>query len=266
MSRSRGIYRTRVPSKFCYSEKILKNQFCKKEGGPDRKPCNAVNISKLVFYQVHFFPILLRISKLGFSSFDVNSKRNLFDFSGNQNKSDPLKPVKSKSVHKCSHCPKSFPTAYYLKFHQNSVHLKSNTFNCEFCHKSFSGHYYLRQHLKRMHSQNKPYTCEICATSFSVKYDLVVHSKTHSKTFSCEHCGKNYATKRALQEHSRTHTGERPYQCSLCKKAFALPKTLRVHFRQHSGERPYLCSHCGMTFVQNSTLRNHLKSSHKVVK
>ena len=27
-------------------------------------------------------------------------------------------------VHKCSHCGKSFPSAYYLKFHENSVHLK----------------------------------------------------------------------------------------------------------------------------------------------
>ena len=167
-------------------------------------------------------------------------------------------------AHKCSHCGKSFPSAYYLKFHENSVHLKSNTVECQKCKKTFpGGPYYLKQHIKRMHAQNRPHVCDICSMSFSVKYDLVAHSKTHIKTFSCEFCSKSYSTSRAMKEHARTHTGERPYQCSLCQKCFALPKTLRVHFRQHSGERPYLCSHCGMTFVQNSTLRSHLKTNHK---
>lgn len=179
--------------------------------------------------------------------------------------SNPFKGRKTKMVHKCVHCAKSFPSGHYLKFHVNSVHTKSKRIGCDLCPKSFSEHYYLRQHIKRMHSLVRPYVCDICSTCFSIKYDLVVHSRTHAsvKKFTCESCEKTYSTKRALQEHSRTHTGEKPYQCNLCKKSFALPKTLRVHFRQHSGERPYLCSHCGMTFVQNSTLRNHLKTNHQ---
>ena len=84
---------------------------------------------------------------------------------------------KTKLVHKCVHCPKTFPSGHYLKFHVNSVHAKNKKIGCDLCPKSFSEHYYLRQHIKRIHSLIRPFVCDICSTSFSIKYDLVVHSR-----------------------------------------------------------------------------------------
>ena len=84
---------------------------------------------------------------------------------------------KTKLVHKCVHCPKTFPSGHYLKFHVNSVHAKNKKIGCDLCTKSFSEHYYLRQHIKRIHSLIRPFVCDICSTSFSIKYDLVVHSR-----------------------------------------------------------------------------------------
>ena len=173
---------------------------------------------------------------------------------------------RKKSSYPCSQCQKSFPSQYYLRFHETSVHSKTAKYACDACDKSFTGVYYLRQHQRRMHSESRPFSCPSCPSSFSVKYDLVVHLRTHDKVkaYECKFCSKRYATGRALREHERTHTGEKPFECSECGKKFALPKTLRVHYRQHSGERPYLCSHCGRTFVQNSTLKNHVRTNHKM--
>ena len=60
-----------------------------------------------------------------------------------------IKTKKKSTLHTCSHCTKSFPSAHYLKFHENSVHIKSNNVKCQICNKSFTGDYYLRQHIKR---------------------------------------------------------------------------------------------------------------------
>ena len=60
-----------------------------------------------------------------------------------------IKTKKKSTLHTCSHCTKSFPSAHYLKFHENSVHIKSNNVQCQICNKTFTGDYYLRQHIKR---------------------------------------------------------------------------------------------------------------------
>ena len=96
----------------------------------------------------------------------------------------PNKNVKKINTHSCSHCQKSFPSAYYLKFHEKSVHIKSENVNCQFCNKSFSGHYYLKQHIKRMHAHSKPYVCDVCQPAGTVCFgslrQLVRHAnKAH---------------------------------------------------------------------------------------
>ena len=83
--------------------------------------------------------------------------------------------------YQCSYCDKCFPSQYYLRFHETSVHSKSKSFPCPRCDKIFTGEYYLRQHKRRMHSESRPHACSKCASSFGVKYDLVVHMRKERK-------------------------------------------------------------------------------------
>lgn len=73
---------------------------------------------------------------------------------------------KSPREHRCEVCDKSFPSNYYLRFHENCVHKKQKTVACKICEKTFTEAYYLRQHEKRMHSDSRPFQCQHCSSSF----------------------------------------------------------------------------------------------------
>lgn len=100
--------------------------------------------------------------------------------------------------HKCTLCPKSFPTPGDLRSHMY-IHNGSWPFRCSVCYRGFSKQTNLKNHIT-LHSGARR-NCKIICIYL---YTLLIF------------------------------TGSRPHMCSICSKTFALQCNLKAHIKLHT--------------------------------
>jgi len=77
---------------------------------------------------------------------------------------------------------------------------------CDICNKTFVSFKGLQQH-SVVHTGQKPFACDICNKSFRFKSNLFEHRSVHSGTspHACPYCGKTCRLKGNLKKHLKTH-------------------------------------------------------------
>lgn len=168
---------------------------------------------------------------------------------------------------------KTFPTAGYKKYNQQTSQGTQRSLECSFdgCGRKFSWPAHLKYH-QMTHTGERQYACtsDGCLKTFYTSQRLAVHIRTHTgeKPFKCqeEGCEKAFTTAGNLKNHIRVHTGERPFVCNYmdCSRSFAEYSSLRKHKLVHTGEKPFICDECGKSFSQSGSRTVHIKRHHGI--
>ena len=160
----------------------------------------------------------------------------------------------------CQQCGRAFRQLGNLSRHQ-LTHTTSKPYICQQCNKAFNRASNLHTHV-RTHSDNKPFICDFCGKRFHQKVDMKIHRYTHTgeKPHKCLTCGRGFKQLTHLTYHMRTHSDVRMYKCELCGKGFNQKGNLKAHVYRHTGERPFKCDVCGKGFTLASTLNTHKRT------
>lgn len=160
-----------------------------------------------------------------------------------------FKPMpKSKKIHPCGYCSRSYAHKETLRQHIKTKHLNKPS-------------------IKEEPSETKPakpkksFLCTYCGQAFNWKHGLESHILTHTdeRPFSCDICSKTFKRHKDLQLHRVIHSDEKPHQCTECGKAFKRVDKLKTHIKiVHSDLRPYKCSECEQSFKYQNVLRAHM--------
>ncbi|KAH8284492.1 hypothetical protein KR054_004174, partial [Drosophila jambulina] len=90
---------------------------------------------------------------------------DLFDSKVKSEKTENQSDQEGLSLHKCSHCPKSFYKACHLKVHITLCHTEERPYKCSQCESAFKTPSCLKRHIET-HSSRKEYKCDLCERSY----------------------------------------------------------------------------------------------------
>ncbi|KAL0985022.1 hypothetical protein UPYG_G00151960 [Umbra pygmaea] len=165
----------------------------------------------------------------------------------------------TRTLHKCSYCPRVFDKLSRLLIHHNG-HVQNTVFPCPKCGQCY-------RHKRKLHdrlckgSNNKSmepvspvlhspvfHACRNCGRKFSKDYNRNVHERT------C-HLDKQ------LQKNPieiRTSSKDRlPHKCLHCPSKFRYRSHLLRHIVAHKGEKLYPCMHCSHSYTTQSRCLQH---------
>lgn len=127
-----------------------------------------------------------------------------------------------KSLHKCSHCNKVFPSK-----EKELSHTCKKNISCKYCKNTFYSERSLRCHLRLHHRSNPPLEikCELCNKTFknynARSYHKITRHNTEGKKYACEMCGKAFYFKNSLSQHLECHSRDvSRVVCPICGKSF----------------------------------------------
>uniref|UniRef100_A0A1I8MAP5 Zinc finger protein Xfin n=1 Tax=Musca domestica TaxID=7370 RepID=A0A1I8MAP5_MUSDO len=189
-----------------------------------------------------------------------------------------MKRKKSKLVHACSTCDRTFSNASNLRRH-SKLHDPIRPFHCSRCKYSFDTEKAYHRHMfnHKRSSRTRTFQCRDCPKIFWEKSSLVLHSKSHNRT-RCksrpnrlEERGKiisikdeiitNKATGEEHLENETESTGEvgnkelLPYVSASQVNKSTTPK--KVKQGKTKGDKPFTCNICGKSFNRANCLRRH---------
>ena len=188
------------------------------------------------------------------------------------------KVIKSKKVHKCTHCdytstnsanvkehirfkhegvrhycdkcPYAATTIGALKIHKNGIH-EGVQYPCDLCDYVATQQTNLRTHRRFVHEGIK-FLCDLCSYEAKTAWHLKEHVQTkhESKTYSCDACNYSTTTKDQLRKHVRfVHMGIR-YPCDheqcdyVAYKPFALKRHKITRHKEEEGGNSNLKDIC----------------------
>lgn len=93
--------------------------------------------------------------------------------------------------------------------------------SCEICGKTFNEPRPLKIHMNMVHKKLRPYVCSDCGHSAASRSALRTHMRSHTgeKPFKCDLCNFSSSDHNSLRRHKMRHSGERPYKCPFCTYA-----------------------------------------------
>ena len=211
-----------------------------------------------------------------------------------------MKIKHSTKRHVCDTCGKDFPSACYLKRHNDGVHLgkilnKTSTqfkcpqckysthrrenlndhnsvthlgsnFNCTECSKSYSNSRNLKFHISKNHQGKEPeyFKCGSCEYKSGRKETLKLHiqAKHQDERHLCDLCKKTFSTEKCLRRHTRVDHLNLRHSCKTCDKTFSLRSNRNAHMEVHHERKQYICSFC--PYLSNSKIiqNKHFKIFH----
>jgi len=155
----------------------------------------------------------------------------------------------TKALMKCVPCDKSYTTTRGLKYHMDSIHLRTRLHRC-----SYPG----------------------CSYSSVQKTDLQKHQSSHEKIpkYSCtvdENCDYNSSFKQGLIHHIKAnHMEDKPYACPYCPYRCVTKQMLKYHLESsiHMKRKSFSCpeEECSFGAISDSKLQLHVKSAHLKLK
>lgn len=157
------------------------------------------------------------------------------------------KTGRSTVNHMCDLCGRTFKNNFWLKRHQDDVHLLD-----------FDGNMFF---------------CDLCPIAKPTKRLLYNHMRTTHiiKWHACEICAKVLKNREAWRKHLLVH-GDRNHFCSHCpdREGFVSKAALKKHvIRHHGGAEPvrkFICNvpNCGAAFSRDDQLTRHRVAIHQI--
>ncbi|KAL1517271.1 hypothetical protein ABEB36_001057 [Hypothenemus hampei] len=159
--------------------------------------------------------------------------------------------VRSRGIHRCDSCTKSYKNKSTLYRHKKHE-CNQNPYQCFYCGKFYRQKYDLKLHVYKKHPED--------AVEFSKLYKDLHHFK---QPFICKNCYKTYAKKSTMVRHMRYECGKLPrfgcsmcgyrdcrkFVCSKCFKRYRHNKSLRRHHKFECGKQPlFHCNHEGCSY------------------
>lgn len=138
---------------------------------------------------------------------------------------DSLDETKSRQLHECDICKKSFTTAYNLANHVRS-HTGERPYPCSKCGKHFKSSSNVNQHLRQVHGKEK--LNNDGDEKSGIKTDGISEAQKNAELstqdaekfpYACKHCGRRFRLKCTLTAHCTIHSNERPFECWICHRS-----------------------------------------------
>uniref|UniRef100_A0A8R1I0F3 C2H2-type domain-containing protein n=1 Tax=Caenorhabditis japonica TaxID=281687 RepID=A0A8R1I0F3_CAEJA len=138
----------------------------------------------------------------------------------------------------CDRCGKLFKTAYELKRHRETVHIRAR---CRKCGEAVEGNSGMYKHM--MKCRNESNVCSNCSASFARLADLTAHETSCLKkvAFTCTPCDEYFKQRVQLDRHILSHHFE-PVTCSNCEQICETP----VENQRHALDcrKIVICGYC----------------------
>jgi len=127
------------------------------------------------------------------------------------------KSEKTKKIHTCRFCPKTFEFKCGVVKHERK-HTGERPYSCKFCGQKFKETSNLYAHERKCGEGGKPFECPMCDKTFTFKQSLMDHEKTHTQeelaasgrvrppspkpsVFECNSCFKTFKYEKAWSQH-----------------------------------------------------------------
>lgn len=182
-----------------------------------------------------------------------------------------------RSVHRCKHCSKNFPSRVHLSQHLSSSNCLFR-YTCRYCAKIFNTVESRISH-ERNHRGKKNFICRICKHKFQSSFDLNVHTlqgcehravHSHRQSTVITEANQQMPQEKDIQRKNETKQLEgilnqisvakakRNLKCKYCTKDFThtVPNRNHVHTCRHVMD---------MSKINEVTKKNLIKSTHKSV-
>jgi hypothetical protein len=109
---------------------------------------------------------------------------------------------------------------------------KNSNFNCPTCGSINKTAFGLRQHISTVHMRKKTFSCADCTKCYAHAKTLKTHIELvhKNKTYTCSQCGKALRSAHNLSAHvQNVHEKQKKFICEFCTKAFGRNHDLKFH-------------------------------------
>ena len=174
--------------------------------------------------------------------------------------------IHTEQILHCTVCNKQCPNRPSLVRHKRSVH-KAVMFDCQICDQKFrtaSG--FQKHNLQHKENETEKDECDLCGDQFTDERSLKLHKDAQHKqiTHACPKCGFKLKYKMQLKLHLETHneSGNKNVECDLCDDKFSTRAYMKLHRKSRHMGYTHNCIQCDVKFLWKVSLVSHMKANH----